>query len=130
MPGDQDPGGKCQAKDVPAVETDQGCRTRLSPTHQYCVKRITDQGDGFDQVGSGHQRPMNALVPAQDVTGKIQQDGQHQESHPQQVVEATRRSVCTGENHTQEMDERDDHQELRRPDNAGCAPVRHRGRER
>ncbi len=116
MPDHQDDGRKRQAEDVPAVETDQGGGPGLRSANQAGIKRRANERNGFDQVGPGNQRPVDALIPAQDVTGEIQQNRQHEQPHPKQVIETARRQISAGEDHAQQMHSRDDHQELRRPE--------------
>ena len=88
VPGDQNASGERQTENVPAIKTDQGGGSGLRTTHQERIQRSTKQRDGFDQIRTSDQRPVDALVPAQDVAGEIQQDSQYEQSHTKQIIEA------------------------------------------
>ncbi len=63
-----------EPEDMPAVKADQGGGAGLRPTDQEDIQRSPKPRDGFNQVGAGNQRPMNTLIPAQHIAGKIQQE--------------------------------------------------------
>ncbi len=73
------------------------------PPTRLAYRAGADQRDGFDQVRPGHQRPTDALVPAQHVAGEIQQHRQHEQAHPEQVIETARRQVRAGKDHPQQV---------------------------
>ena len=116
MPDQQDAAGQDQSEDMPGVEADQHGRTRFQVPGNEADERLADFWHGRQQVRPRDQCPADALVPAQDVAGEIQQERDHEQSQPEQVVEAARPGVRAGEDDSQKMDGGDHRQRLRRPE--------------
>jgi len=85
------------------------------PTQEY-VELFANQRDGLYQVHAHHERPLDALIPAQDVAGEIEQDGEDEQRQSKQVVETPRRGVSSGEHNADKVYGADDEQELGGPE--------------
>ncbi len=72
-----------QPIDMPGVETNQGGRTGFGSTDHELVETFSYAGDGFQQVCAHYESPADAFIPAQDIAGEIQQQGDHQQEQPQ-----------------------------------------------
>ena len=93
MPDSQNKNEDGQTENVPGVKTQQCGVAGFPSADGNAEEKITDERNGLEQVRPGEERISNALVPAYDIAGEIQQNGEDEYSQPDQVIEAARTSV-------------------------------------
>ncbi|MBV6465423.1 MAG: hypothetical protein PGMFKBFP_00699 [Anaerolineales bacterium] len=116
MPDAEDDDGDGQAEEMPGVKASQGGLAGFSSANGEAEEKAADERDRLEQVGPSGEGPADVHVPAQDVAGEVEQNGEDKESQPEQIVEAARGFVRGGEDHAQKVKRRDDDQRLRRPE--------------
>ncbi len=104
-----------QHGDVQGVEAQQRVLTDLGPADEQVLGLAAEQRDVVHESRSDRHRPVRELVPGQQVSGEGEREREQQEHHADHPVELAWRLVGAGVEHAYEMQEDDQHHEVRGP---------------
>ena len=97
-------------RDVEGVEVEERRPGHFRTAEEQRSDLITDQGDVGDEARADGDGPEGELVPGEEIAGEVRAEDQEEHHDSEDPIHFPRRSMCSGEEHPEEVQHRHDDQ--------------------